>query len=157
MSTTIPELHLGISGLRHSLHCETCLCGATEFDELELRRLHVLDEGLLELELHGHRDSTTGARPSTAPSICIPPWAGGGPPPVVGHQADHGELLLTRQSEAPHRVDEPAHDLHSRALPDLLEVSKVSEDPSRPVSTMPTPPRAGMSTFCSAECCWNSG
>ena len=64
------------------------------------------------------------------PNICMPPWAGGGYPPVVRHQADHGQPLFTRESEAPRRVDKPAHDLHDRAVPDRSQQSQVSANAS---------------------------
>ena len=66
-------------------------------DEVQPRRLQALELGLLELELHDHRSVDhvnlaqylctsaticswtcgTGARPSTGPSVCVPPCAGG--------------------------------------------------------------------------------
>ena len=56
----IQELHLANLRLLHSLHCEPCLYEATEptlCRRTESEALHVFDEGLLELELHDHRDS----------------------------------------------------------------------------------------------------
>ena len=54
----------------------------------------------------------------------------------VRHQADHGELY-TRESEAPRRVDKPAHHLHGRAKPGLSQQSQVPAKASVKIS--PTP------------------